>query len=455
MANYTETFTSKLDWAMPFQRTGKFPLDRTDLFSSYDDAVKYAAGNTADPDSRGLCGTSYVGQIITVYENDAVTCYKIDPDRSLTMIGFATLGDDASIVLADGALRLAGFQEAVKAGNYNGKQPRIGADGKLEWFTPDMSSVGGLSSTIAGHTERIEALEEQAENLESNKVDKEEGKGLSANDYTTDEKTKLSGVAAGAQVNIIETVKVNGTAQTVSGKAVDITVPTKLGDLTNDKDFIDNTVSNLANYYIKTETYSKTEVNELVGQIATIQISVVESLPTVAEGKSNVIYLVAKTKSETQNVYDEYLFTGTAFEKVGDTTIDLSNYLTKAGDASNATAKFTTAAERAVPATGETLAVILGKVTKYLGDLHAVAFSGDYSDLTNKPMTLANQTVTIAAGATSVTGSFANLVAYRAYDADGEMVTIDCSKSGNNYIFSIASAVSGDVTIDVTYGVTA
>lgn len=455
MANYTETFTSKLDWAMPFQRTGKFPLDRTDLFSSYDDAVKYAAGNTADPDSRGLCGTSYVGQIITVYENDAVTCYKIDPDRKLTMIGFATLGDDASIVLADGALRLAGFQEAVKAGNYNGKQPRIGEDGKLEWFTPDMSSVSGLGSTITGHTERIEALEEQVENLDSNKVNKEDGKGLSTNDYTTAEKEKLTGIAAGAQVNVIESVKVNGTAQAVSSKAVDITVPTKLGDLTNDKNFIDNTVSNLTNYYLKTETYSKTEVNEMVGQIATIQISVVDSLPAVAEGKSNVIYLVAKTKSETQNVYDEYLFTGTAFEKVGDTTIDLSNYLTKTGDASNTTAKFTTAVERAVPATGETLAVILGKVTKYLGDLHAVAFSGDYGDLTNKPMTLANQTVTIAAGATSITGSFANLVAYRAYDADGEMVTIDCSKSGDNYIFSIASAVSGDVTIDVTYGVTA
>lgn len=34
-----------------------------------------------------------------------------------------------------------------------------------------------------------------------NKVDKVSGKGLSTNDYTTDEKTKLSGIAAGAEVN--------------------------------------------------------------------------------------------------------------------------------------------------------------------------------------------------------------------------------------------------------------
>ena len=66
------------------------------------------------------------------------------------------------------------------------------------------------------------------------KVDKIEGKGLSTNDYTTDEKNKLAGIAAGAQVNVIESVKVNGTAQTISNKEIDIPVPTKLSQLTND-----------------------------------------------------------------------------------------------------------------------------------------------------------------------------------------------------------------------------
>lgn len=57
-------------------------------------------------------------------------------------------------------------------------------------------------------------------------VAKVEGKGLSTEDYTTAEKQKLAGIAAGAEVNVIETVKVNGTALTPSSKAVDITVPT-------------------------------------------------------------------------------------------------------------------------------------------------------------------------------------------------------------------------------------
>lgn len=42
---------------------------------------------------------------------------------------------------------------------------------------------------------------------------------------TVAEGTKLAGVAEGAQVNVIESVKVNGVAQTVTEKAVDIAVP--------------------------------------------------------------------------------------------------------------------------------------------------------------------------------------------------------------------------------------
>ena len=57
------------------------------------------------------------------------------------------------------------------------------------------------------------------------------------NNYTNTEKTKLEGVETGAEVNVIETVKVNGTALTPDAqKAVDVTIPTKVSDLTNDGD---------------------------------------------------------------------------------------------------------------------------------------------------------------------------------------------------------------------------
>lgn len=56
--------------------------------------------------------------------------------------------------------------------------------------------------------------------------------------FTTEKDTKLTGIATGAQVNVIEDVKVNGTSLTVSDKAVDVTVPTKVSDLTNDAGYI-------------------------------------------------------------------------------------------------------------------------------------------------------------------------------------------------------------------------
>lgn len=69
------------------------------------------------------------------------------------------------------------------------------------------------------------------------KVDKVSGKGLSTNDYTDADKTKLAGIAPGAQVNVLEGVKVNGVALTPTDKIVDVTVPTDTADLTNGADF--------------------------------------------------------------------------------------------------------------------------------------------------------------------------------------------------------------------------
>lgn len=57
-------------------------------------------------------------------------------------------------------------------------------------------------------------------------VDKETGKGLSTNDYTDTEKTKLAGIDSGAQVNVIESISVNGTTATLSGKAASVTIET-------------------------------------------------------------------------------------------------------------------------------------------------------------------------------------------------------------------------------------
>lgn len=69
-----------------------------------------------------------------------------------------------------------------------------------------------------------------------NKVDKVSGKGLSTNDFTNTYKTAIDNLPSSyaptnAQANVIESIKVNGTAQTITSKAVNITVPTTASDI--------------------------------------------------------------------------------------------------------------------------------------------------------------------------------------------------------------------------------
>lgn len=74
-------------------------------------------------------------------------------------------------------------------------------------------------------------------NLDGTYQKKETGKGLSTNDYTTAEKNKLGGIAAGAEVNVQ-----SNWAETDSSEDSFIknkpSIPSKTSDLTNDSGFI-------------------------------------------------------------------------------------------------------------------------------------------------------------------------------------------------------------------------
>lgn len=160
------------------------------------------------------------------------------------------------------------------------------------------------------------------------KVDAVSGKGLSTNDYTSAEKQKLSGIANGAQVNVIESVKVNGTKLTPSSKAVDVTVPTKTSQLTNDSGYQSATSveSIITAKGYQTQSQVQSLINSAVGNITSIRYEKVTSLP--ATGSNGVIYLVAHSHG-TQDIYDEYIWLSETktYEKIGNTDIDLSAYV--------------------------------------------------------------------------------------------------------------------------------
>lgn len=142
----------------------------------------------------------------------------------------------------------------------------------------------------------------------ANKVDKVSGKGLSTNDFTTTLKDKLDGVEAGAQINKIELVKRNGANVAITGKTIDIAVPTKYGDLTNDKTY-----------------QTKAEILTLIADNGKLKKKIVTSLPAVSSADDNTMYLITNTDGSG---YEEWLVINNKWEKLGDTSaIDLSGYV--------------------------------------------------------------------------------------------------------------------------------
>lgn len=276
---------------------------------------------------------------------------------------------------------------------------------------------------------------EKIKNALSGKVDKVDGKGLSTNDYTANEKTKLANIASGAQVNVLEGIQKNGDTVTIVNKIANISVPTKTSDITNDSGFIttsdipegaaasttipamdgtaatgtelafargdhvhptdtsraaasdvtalttrvgdletavgtggsvdskisaaigglDSSIASTANQAIASVTLTdgkitgstkitvptnnnqltngagyqtasdvNTAIATAVAGITSFEYEVVQSLPV--EGEAGVIYLVAHSHG-TGDSYDEYIWVSNAFEKIGNTDIDLSGYV--------------------------------------------------------------------------------------------------------------------------------
>lgn len=172
-----------------------------------------------------------------------------------------------------------------------------------------------------------------------NKVSKEDGKGLSTEDYTTAEKTKLGGIQTGAQVNVIESVKVNGIAQEADGKAVNIAVPTKVSQLSNDSKFqtetevtskVNSAVADKVNQTQMTSAISAATTDMATKTYVTQQLANINKKAVVTSTEEmtdpNTIYLIANV-GEQDNSYDEYIVYEGTPEKIGTTKVDLTNYV--------------------------------------------------------------------------------------------------------------------------------
>lgn len=111
----------------------------------------------------------------------------------------------------------------------------------------------------------------------------------------------------------IDTIKVNGTAQTITNKAVDITVPTKVSDLTNDEGYqkaaeVTTAISTaLANsgdaYQTESEVDAKVE-SAIVGALKPKGTIAFANLPALTAANLNNIYNISDAFTTTSDFVD-------------------------------------------------------------------------------------------------------------------------------------------------------
>lgn len=88
---------------------------------------------------------------------------------------------------------------------------------------------------------------------------------------------------------------------------------------------------------IKSSELTPTKMAEILGDITSIDYQVVTVLPTT--GIKGTIYLVNHSHGEN-DIYDEYIWINGAYEKIGNTDVDLRNYIPVVTGANNKVPKF-------------------------------------------------------------------------------------------------------------------
>ena len=238
----------KLNFAVGFNRTSAFPLDANSYFENYADALAAASGAAEVGSSDSAY---YIGQILIVNDksetdNKGLGLYQITASKTLVKFGQASSADELGE-------RVSALESQITTIN-----------GKLILATADKDGL------------------------------------MSKEDFA-----KLTGIAAGAQVNVIEGVDAKTTAD---GGFVALKVVEKKVQL------------DLSNFATKAD----------VSAIPKFAIEVVAELPTENISKTTV-YLVNHGHGD-RDIYDEWIYVNSTWEKIGNTDVDLTAYL-KSADA--------------------------------------------------------------------------------------------------------------------------
>lgn len=301
------------------KRGNPIPLDTTAVWYTYAEMKAYA--------EEGL--TAYVGQILTLVDsenNNEVTAYVImDEAGSLQEVGSATLGDNKTIILNEesGLLGLKnwgvqyykwvesevegeeGQHVLVTVDETNpwlaGLEPKVvntGSGFELAWYQPSSTTIEGVSSIVS-------SVQTSVTNL--------------TNAIGTAEDAAGTDTVYGA-INAIEEKNAE-----LEEKFADY-LPLAGGTMTGDLVLADG-------HKAASEDVVDTKIATAIGSAGHLKREIVEALPALDQADPDTIYMVKNNSILIGDAYDEYMLIDGKFEQIGNTTVDLSNYVTKVENA--------------------------------------------------------------------------------------------------------------------------
>ena len=264
MTKYNEIYKSSLDWTNVFVRTSNFPLDRSSIFGSYEDALEYAKGTSND--ERGLGGTSYVGQVIAVYENELVRIYKI--------VGKDIYNENTKTV----EIKDRGLEELISREDF---------EESLNVLTQNLNTLSGDTETFKDYVKN---------ELETN-LNTLSGNVETFKNYTQNELTEIKTHITNTDEIVSETLN-----------ELETNLNTLSGASENFQDSTQNELTEIKTHIIETEEVIAASLNDLNEKIQINREEIVSSLTAKLIKQSGSTYdcengfLTLTTNNEENNI---------------------------------------------------------------------------------------------------------------------------------------------------------
>lgn len=249
-----------------------------------------------------------------------------------------------------------------------------------------------------------------------------------------------------------------GIAETKVQELANGQVTINKNDITTLKSGKADKATSLAGYGI-TDAYTKTQTDSAIATAVAnadhLKREIVEDLPEVGSADEHTIYMVAKASGSGEQKYDEYMLINGAFEKVGDSAVDLTNYATKTEVSTAKSEAISTAASDATTKANQALSDAK-TYADGLADNYATAAQGAKADTALQQANIttggANGTIAVKGtdvavkglGSAAYTASSAYATASQGAKADSALQKADITSGSGNGTIAVDGA---DVTV--------